>query len=274
MLNAKQIELVASLSTVSGLCEEGTKLQVVAAPYLKKAKCPDGRKELVQEGVAIARERIIKPTREVAAPYVQKGVDTATEKLLKPTQELAAPYVTKLTASARYQRALAGLQHARAHPYEVAHELKSKAIDLIKYDELVAYRAYVQSPEFQADTLKLLREDLPTVARDAARRGMELLQAKAVVLSEELASKRTALVGAWHRGYELGRSLELDELRGRARALVAELQEKLLTGVEAVKGADYNIHDVIARLTKTFGLDKYFEVEKYADAPETAPPTM
>mmetsp|Transcript_9285 Transcript_9285/g.24014 ORF Transcript_9285/g.24014 Transcript_9285/m.24014 type:complete len:333 (-) Transcript_9285:375-1373(-) len=253
LFNAKQIELVASLTTMSGLVEEGTKLQVIATPYIQKAKCADGRKELVYEGVEIAQECIVKPTRAVAAPYVQKGVDKATESLLKPTQQLAAPYVARLTSSARYQRALAGLQHLRAHPREAAHELKSKAIDLIKYDELAAYREYVQSPEFQADTLKLLREDLPAVARDAARRGMALLHTRATALSEELAAKRAALVGAWHRGYELGRTLEIDDLRSRASALVAELQEKVGSGE-----LRENIHEVIARLTKTFGLDKYF----------------
>jgi len=250
--------------------DKGYEIQDMAAPYIKKARNADGRKELAVE----ANERILKPTREVAAPYVQPYVDSANAKIIQPTRELAAPYVAKLQSkraaiveSPRYKAALEGLSAVRAHPLEVASDLKSKAIDLIKYDDLVAYREYVQSAEFQADTLKLIREDLPAIARDAARRGVELLHSKARALHEEVQAKRQALMEAWKRGYELGRSIELDDLRARARGLVSELQAQVSSKVEAVKGADYNPHEVIARLTKVFGLDSFF---KPAAAPGTA----
>lgn len=252
---------MASLTTVSGLLAKTSELQVIAMPYVEKVKCADGRKELIQEGVVIAQKRIIKPTVDVATPYVQ----SAHAKIVEPTKQLAAPYVARivsgrdaLLADERCQKALAGLRHVRAHPLEVAQELKTKAVDLVKYDDLVAYRAYVQSPEFQADTVKLLRDDLPTIARDAARRGLELLQQKTTLLADELQARRAAFHDAWARGFSGATSFEFDDLRSRARALVEELQQQLASRMEAVKGADYNVQEVIARLTKIFGLDKFF----------------
>mmetsp|Transcript_20302 Transcript_20302/g.64182 ORF Transcript_20302/g.64182 Transcript_20302/m.64182 type:complete len:336 (+) Transcript_20302:99-1106(+) len=264
VLSPKHIELVASLTTVQALMDKGVEIQGIAMPYLQKARVPEGRKELVME----TNEKLIKPTREVVAPYIQPYVDRANERLVKPTCELAAPYVAKLETTAaairespRYQAAISQLDDLRAHPLETVQGLKTKAADLVKPEDIAVYRAYLKSPEFQADTLKLIREDLPAIARDAARRSMEMLHTKATALNAELQGKRAALTEAWKKGYEKGMSIELDDLRARARLLVAELQCTLVSKVEAVKGtaAEYNTHEVIARLTKIFGLDAIFK---------------
>lgn len=267
-LDPKQIDLVASLTTVQALVEKGSELKPLAASLAAKAKNADGRAELV----VLANDKIFKPTREVAAPYVQPYVSSANEKIVKPTIELAAPYVAKLESSRaaimgspRYKKVLESLQHVREHPLGVAQELKSQAIDLIKYDDLVSYRAYVQSAEFQAETLKLVCEDLPKIARDAALRGLAVVQAKAIALSDEVKAKREVLMEAWKRGFELGRSLDLDDIRGRARTLVADIQAMM---THAMAG-DYT--DIIAKLTKIFRLDKFFPSDAPAAAPAAAP---
>jgi len=124
-LNAKQIELFASLTTVQALLEKKDELQVIATPYLEKARHADGRAEIL----SIANEKIA----EVVVPYAQPYVTSAKEKIIKPTVDLAATYVAKVVGSPTYQKAMASLLHVREHPREAAAELKSKAIDLIKY---------------------------------------------------------------------------------------------------------------------------------------------
>lgn len=251
--NEGQIDLVASLTTVQALMDKGAELQGLAVPYLKKTTSSDGRKELA----TLANDNIIKPTVDVAAERVQPYVEQVRERVA-PLVAVVERKRSELVESERFQRALESLKHARAHPIEAAHELKSKAIDLIKYDDLVSYREYVLSPEFQADTLKLLRDDLPVIAREAARRGLELLHTSAVALGEELQAKRAMLLEQWKRGFSEGRQVELDQLRASAVQLVAELKAKLLHTAHAVRAPDLNVHEAIARLTKIFGLEALF----------------
>lgn len=256
--------MVASLTTVQALMEKGAELQEIATPYLDKAKHADGRAELF----TLANENVVKPGYEAAAPYVQPYVESANTKIVQPTRQLAAPYV------ANAKKAFASLQHVRAHPREAADELKSTAIDLIKYDRIVAYREYVLSDHFMADTVKLIKTS-PSMARDMASRSVERMHAEAVKLGVEVQAKRESLKGAWKKGYEIGRSVELDHLRLRARALVAEMQATIVSGVHFASaktaGANALMHDMIASLTKVFGLDAYFHSTQ-PDAATNSPP--
>ena len=60
--------------------------------------------------------------------------------------------------------------------------LRAKAIDLIKYEKLQEYRAHVMSAEFQADTIRLVKVDLPNIAKQ----GADTVRAKATTLADEL----------------------------------------------------------------------------------------
>merc|ERR1719408_231636 len=115
--------------------------------------------------------------KEFAAPYVA----SAKEKI--------DPYVAKLTElrnSERVESMIAAFQQAREHPAEKVDELRAKAVDLIKYESLVSYREHVMSPEFQADTIQLVKVDLPAIAKTAASTGAEKVKAKATALMEEV----------------------------------------------------------------------------------------
>ena len=75
--------------------------------------------------------------------------------------EIAAPYIAKLNSTKetiasdkRVQQALAGIKELKEHPRETALALKEKAVDLIKYESLESYRAYVCSDEFQESTAR------------------------------------------------------------------------------------------------------------------------
>merc|ERR1719408_924916 len=115
--------------------------------------------------------------KEFAAPYVA----SAKEKI--------DPYVAKLTElrnSERVESMIAAFQQAREHPAEKVGELRAKAVDLIKYESLVSYRDHVLSAEFQADTIQLVKVDLPAIAASAAKRGAEGVKATATTMREEM----------------------------------------------------------------------------------------
>ncbi|KAG8469205.1 hypothetical protein KFE25_007723 [Diacronema lutheri] len=267
-LDPKQIEMISKLTTVQALMDKSVEIQQVATPYIKKATHADGRKELA----VLANDNIVKPTFDVASARAKPYVSKANEVIIQPARERVAPLVDVLernrlaiVGSPRFKRALEGVNKARAHPIETAQELRSNVIDLIKYDNLVSYREYVLSPEFQADTLKLLKEDLPMIAREAARRGYGLLHSSSVALSDELHAKRAALADAWKHGFQMGHSsVELQKLRDTALKLVDQLKAKLLTTAEKVqaKGSEltteYHVREAIERITKIFGLDGLF----------------
>merc|ERR1712113_1261691 len=68
LLDEKSLAVVASMTTIAGFREHSAVLQEMAAPYIKKACDKDGRKELAE----MASEKVIKPTKEFATPYVAK----------------------------------------------------------------------------------------------------------------------------------------------------------------------------------------------------------
>ena len=55
-------------------------------------------------------------------------------------------------------------------------DLKTQTIDLIKYEKLGEYRAYVCSEHFVADTCRLVKDDLPALAKEATRLGAHGVQ--------------------------------------------------------------------------------------------------
>ena len=143
-----KIEIGKGFATAK--CEAGKEL---AAPYIEKAQCK-------------------------AAPYLEKG------------KELADPYVAKLIelkkSQARVESMIAAFQSAREHPAEKVGELKNKAIDLIKYENLKKYREHIMSEEFQADTIQLVKVDLPALAADKFAIGKESVKATAITMKEEM----------------------------------------------------------------------------------------
>merc|ERR1719482_2387814 len=129
-------------------------------------------------------EKVVEPVsakiaagKEFAAPYVTSA------------KEYTDPYVAKLTElrnSERVESMISAFQQAREHPAEKVDELRAKAVDLIKYESLVSYRDHVLSPEFQADTIQLVKVDLPAIAASAAKRGAEGVKATATTMKEEV----------------------------------------------------------------------------------------
>jgi len=247
LLDEKALAVVASLSTYAGLIENKTALQELAAPYIEKAYNKEGRKELVSEAVDLASEKVIKPTKELAAPYV-------------------APYVAKLESkraeivgSKRYEKAVSALQSVREHPMEMATELRSKAIDLLKYENLASYREYVLSDAFQADTRRLIQVDLPSIASDAASRGVEKVKTGATVLASELEAKYLQISDALERSKAAVKKIELDDLRARAKMLLNELQTEVAEGVQHARSDGFSLSDAMSRMKKVFAaIDSIF----------------
>ena len=126
--------------------------------------------------------------KELAAPYIEKAQCKAAPYLEKG-KELADPYVAKLIElkkSERVESMIAAFQSAREHPAEKVGELKNKAIDLIKYENLKKYREHIMSEEFQADTIQLVKVDLPALAADKFAIGKESVKATAITMKEEM----------------------------------------------------------------------------------------
>merc|ERR1719359_1130764 len=136
----KIVTTVASMTTVAGFMEKKDEAMEIAAPYIAKARDADGRKELaeelastalVQNGKAYVTEKVVEPVnariekgKEFAAPYVASA------------KEYADPYVAKLAElrkSERVEAMLKAFHEAREHPADKVGELRSKAVDLIRY---------------------------------------------------------------------------------------------------------------------------------------------
>merc|ERR1719407_226350 len=102
------------------------------------------------EGAKLVNASIVEPAKARAtpyvAPYIAKGLDTK----------------DAVMSDARVQKAVAALkgkfEQVRERPADVARELKTQTIDLIKYEKLGEYRAYVCSEHFVADTRRLVKE--------------------------------------------------------------------------------------------------------------------
>lgn len=251
----KLLTEISTLSTLEGLAQKKAMISDMAAPYLEKAACPDGRKQLLEE------------TKEFAAPYVSPYVEKGSEKLtavkemaapyLSSVKESSAPYVAKLEELRRSERVEAmveAFKEAREHPAEKVTELKSKAVDLIKYENLRSYRDHVMSDEFQADTARLVKVELPAVVAAAAQRGKESLQSKASSLAEEIETHKEKVVALISKGYEKVSQVELDEIKAQLAAsatkVLKELQLEVSLGVEQVKADGFSLQDVIERLKR------------------------
>jgi len=258
----KVVDTIATLTTIAGLVEKKAELKEIAAPYVAKAYDAEGRKELAEELAATktaqemktyVEEKVIKPVsakvtagKEYAAPYV------ATIK------EKSAPYVEKideLRRSERVEAMVAAFQAAREHPVEKMSELRSTAVDLIKYENLQPYREYVMSAEFQADTARLVKVDLP----ELAKKGKESVKTKAIILAAELESYKEHAKATAATYYEIGKEkvpskVELEVLRMKLKAstltLVSELQAELASGVESVKKEGFSYADIVERLKR------------------------
>jgi len=245
VLDEKSLQKVAALTTVAGLME----VKEIAAPYIVKARDAEGRKELYVDG------------KEYAAPYIQEGVEMFEAKIVNPTKEYAAPYIASLqskrdaiTSDKRFQKAVAGIQNIREHPREFAEELKAKAVDLLKYEDVASYRAYVSSAEFQQDTIRLVNEDLPTFAKNAAHKGYGKISENAMALATAIESKIPLLAGPVKKGVDWGRAVELRDLRAKALAFISELQEQILTGAKQVTAGEISGSELIVNIAKLFNI--------------------
>ncbi|KAL3916220.1 MAG: hypothetical protein SGPRY_006916 [Prymnesium sp.] len=273
VLSPQHVEELATLSTVDGFKVKKQEFMELAAPYIAKAYQADGRKELVAEASDLASEKVIKPAtdytvekvaaikvaaKEYATQKVDAAKDLASAKIFQPTKDFAEPYINKSTeiaapyiaklenkraeilASKRYEKAVAAIKQVREHPSETASELKSKAIDLLKYEQLASYREYIQSEEFQMDTMRLVKVELPGIAADAASRGYGTIKQRATSLADDIEEKRGELVLALERGYSTVRKLELSDLKEKAKLLMAELHTQASTGFEEAKSSGFS----------------------------------
>lgn len=270
-LDTKAVEYVASLSTIDGILECKRTATDLAAPYIAKACDKDGRKELFIEASELATEKIYEPTKQYAAPYVAQSTEYLDTKVLQPidsrviqpTKEFAAPYIAMVSSkkqemmtNKKFERAVEAVQYAREHPTDVATDLKMKAIDLLKYDDLASYRDYVMSEEFAADTLRLIKVELPTIAADASSRGMTTLRVSAANLAVEIDSKREKLVESLLEGakmtVELAKAVDVEGLKARTKALLVELKLEITSGVAAVQADGFSREEAIARIQKIY----------------------
>lgn len=266
MLGPKVVERVAGWSTRAGVAAEVAELQEAAKPYMEMSK-----KELANE----VNEKIIIPAREKATPYVEPYVAPIVAKGMAKkdaVKEVVAPYIQKgvetkdaVLKDERVQKAVADLKDkfsaVRERPAEVARELGSNALDLIKYEKVTEYREYVCSEKFVADTTKLVKEDLPQLAKDAYDKGATKVQAASTVLTAELGHATTIVAEAWKKGREEQPEVRSWEaLRGLAQTLIAEIQTGLVGRIEE-NGLDKKYAEITARLTEVFGLGKKDDAE-------------
>lgn len=210
----------------------------------------------------MAAEKVIKPTKELAEPYIAKS------------NEMAAPYLAKMEAkraeivtSKRFEKAVSALKELREHPVETAAELKSKAIDLLKYDALVSYREYVQSDEFHADTMRLVKVELPAIANS----GVEKLKVGATSLAVDIETKRDQIVLALERGYSAARQLELNDLKDKMKLLLVEFHTEGSSLTAQVKAEGFSLTDAVARLKKVAAAIDSILVAPLLAANDTAP---
>lgn len=262
---------ISQMTTISGLREKKVVLSELAAPYIEKAGCVEGRQELFAE------------TRAYALPYAEKVLEPIEAKLaagkdfaapyISSVKESSAPYVAKLDSFRRSERVeamVAAFQEARAHPIEKVGELKKTAVDLIKYENIKSYRDHVMSPEFQADTTRLVKVELPAVAAAAAKRGVETVKAKATSLAEEIESIKAKAKEVVKHGYEMANDVELESLRVKvaitSTALLAELQE----GMAHIKLEGFSLVDLVERLKRVVAMFSAPEALKEEEAEQEA----
>eukprot|EP00316_Scyphosphaera_apsteinii_P015579 CAMPEP_0119301210 /NCGR_PEP_ID=MMETSP1333-20130426/3023_1 /TAXON_ID=418940 /ORGANISM="Scyphosphaera apsteinii, Strain RCC1455" /LENGTH=394 /DNA_ID=CAMNT_0007303223 /DNA_START=103 /DNA_END=1287 /DNA_ORIENTATION=- len=255
LIGSKCVDAVAECSTVEKflekayekgqeycptLCEKGSGLYAKTAPLLAKVKDTDGRRELLTDGKAAAAAKILTPTCELVAPYVQ---DFAAKK-------------DKVLSDKRVAKALESLKHAKEHPRETAKALRAMAVDLIDYEKQREYRTYIMSDKFQSDTRKLVKEDLPMLAKEAARLGLTTIQIGVNSFAGEIENTRVFLLqkmrSRLHEAHvvdEATMDAQLDRLHtisSRARALIHELKAQADLVIPS------SVHSVLTRLSLAF----------------------
>ena len=287
------VDTIASMTTVAGLLEKKDKAVEIAAPYVAKARVPEGRKEIVEEikataivqgGKSVIDNRVLKPiesavngTKEYTAAKV-----TATKDFAAPyvatVKDKSAPYVEKLEEFRRSERVeamVSAFQDARAHPAEKVAELKDKAVDLLKYDSLRSYRDHIMSAEFQEDTMRLVKHDLPELAKRQAGN----VKAKAMTLASEIVEYKEKAKASVAEAYEKRPSkaelkAELEALRFKLKTttlqLMAELQAEIKGGYTTVKTDGFSLAEVVERLKRVANVvDKIVVTPLYIKAKET-----
>lgn len=269
-----------ALSTRAGLSTAKEEIKEVAAPYLKM-----DTKELVGEGAKLINTYAIQPVKEKAAPYVAPYVEKAKEKAtpyVEKAQEKAAPYISKgldtkdaVMKDERVQKAVAALKDkfaaVRERPADVVADLKTTAVDLIKYEKIGEYRAYVCSETFVSDTMRLVKEDLPALAKDATLKGASGVKAGAELMKEELAHASALAKDAWKKGREEHADLRSWEaLTGLARLLITEISTGALSRAEEYELKE-KLTAMVGRLKTVFGLAEPAEPAALAPPAEPAP---
>merc|ERR1719171_3470885 len=119
---------------------------------------------MIDEKVVVPVKNKYAAGKEFVAPYVTAVKESA-------TVVTTARKIEEIRNSERVEKMIAAFQAAREHPAEKIGEMRAKAVDLIKYDNIKSYRDYIMSEEFQKDTIKLVKVTLPTIAMDAAKNG-------------------------------------------------------------------------------------------------------
>merc|ERR1719181_2753661 len=280
VLGPKEIERLAGLTTRAGLTTEIAGVKEVAAPYMEmntKELIAEGAKLVKMggvEGAKLVNASIVEPAKARATPYVEEAKARATPYVAEAKARVS-PYVAEgldtkdaVMSDARVQKAVAALkgkfEQVRERPADVARELKTQTIDLIKYEKLGEYRAYVCSEHFVADTRRLVKEDLPSLAKEATRLGAHGVKAGAELMKEELAAAAALAAEAWAKGREEHSDLRSWEaLSGLARVLVASLSSGLASRAEEAE-LRAKLAAMTARLQAVFGLGA-------AAAPAAAP---
>ena len=264
MLGSKEIERLAGWSTRAGLTTEIAGVKEVAAPYMEM-----NTKELVLEGAKLVKMGGVEGAKLVNASILQPSYARVDEGLLQPAKARATPYVAPYIArgldtkdavmsDVRVQKAVASLkgkfEQVRERPADVARDLKTQTIDLIKYEKLGEYRAYVCSEHFVADTRRLVKDDLPALAKEATRLGAHGVKAGAELMKDELAAASAAATEAWAKGREEHSDLRSWEaLSGLARVLVAAMSDGLASRAEETE-LRAKLAAMAARLQSVFGL--------------------
>ena len=171
---------------------------------------------ILQPSYARVDEGLLQPAKARATPYVAEAKARASPYVAEAkarSTPYVAPYIARgldtkdaVLSDARVQKAVAALkgkfEQVRERPAGVARELKTQTIDLIKYEKLGEYRAYVCSEHFVADTRRLVQEDLPALAKEATRLGAHGVKAGAELMKEELAAASALAAEAWAKGRE------------------------------------------------------------------------
>jgi hypothetical protein len=150
---------------------------------------------------------------------------------------------------------LEAFNEAREYPVEKVAALKEKAVDLIKYEKVKAYREQwnVKTAEFQADMARLIKE-LPVVASAAAQKGADKVKTAATALAEELETHMAQVKALVAQGYGMASAIELEAVKQKVAAMSSSLLKQMETeaksGVELYKVEGFSLQDFLERLKR------------------------